>query len=92
MLSCSPDVNWTSAPVEPSGHDETYWVTDAADSPAAIEADLFREGVPASLIQDTGGLKLFGLPGYWQPDDARLARAPGKLTGVIGAAPAPFDL
>jgi chorismate mutase len=81
-----------AVPVEPSGLDETYWVTDAAESPAAVEAALAREGVAATFIQDTGGLKLFGLPGYLQPDDPRLARAPGKLAGVIGAAPAPFDL
>ena len=78
--------------VEPSGLDETYWVTDAAQSPAAVEAALSDLGVAARLIQETGGLKLFGLPGYLQRDDPRLARAPGRLSGVIGAAPAPFDL
>ncbi len=78
--------------VEPSGLDETYWVTDAAESAGAVEAALQREGVAARLIQEVGGLKLFGLPGYFQRDDARLARAPGRLAGVIGAAPAPFDL
>ncbi|OYX31929.1 MAG: chorismate mutase [Caulobacterales bacterium 32-69-10] len=77
---------------EPSGLDETYWVTDAPDPAAAVEAALEREGVAARLIQETGGLKLFGLPGYFQPDDQRLARAPGRLSGVIGAASAPFDL
>ena len=81
-----------AVPVEPSGLDETFWVTDAPESAAAVEAALEREGVPARLLQDSGGLKLFGLPGYWQPDDQRLARAPGRLSGVIGAAPAPFDL
>jgi len=78
--------------VEPSGLDETFWVTDASESAAAVEAALEREGVAARLIQEAGGLKLFGLPGYFQRDDQRLARAPGRLTGVIGAAPAPFDL
>jgi chorismate mutase len=79
-------------PVGPSGLDETYWVTDAPLPTAAVEAALEREGLAARLIQETGGLKLFGLPGYLQPDDPRLARAPGRLSGVIGAAPAPFDL
>jgi chorismate mutase len=81
-----------AVPVEPSGLDETYWVTDATEPAAAVEAALEREGVAAELIQETGGLKLFGLPGYFQADDTRLARAPGGLSGVIGAAPAPFDL
>ena len=78
--------------VEPSGLDETYWVTDATESAAAVEAALSNAGVAARLIQEAGGLKLFGLPGYLQRDDPRLARAPGRLSGVIGAAPAPFDL
>jgi chorismate mutase len=77
---------------EPSGLDETYWVTDAAESAAAVEGALGREGVAARLIMEAGGLKLFGLPGYFQRQDERLARAPGRLTGVIGSAPAPFDL
>jgi chorismate mutase len=78
--------------VEPSGLDETYWVTDAAEPASAIEAALAGEGVAARLIQEGGGLKLFGLPGYLQAHDPRLARAPGRLSGVIGAAPAPFDV
>jgi chorismate mutase len=78
--------------VEPTGGDETYWVTDAAESAARIEMDLARDGVAARLIVETGGLKLFGLAGFYQRDDARLARAPGRLSGVIGAAPTPLDL
>ena len=35
---------------------------------------------------------LFSLSGFFQSDDARLARAPGQLTGVIGAAPEQFDV
>jgi len=78
--------------VEPSGSDETYWITDAPRSAEAIEGDLGRDGVAARLICDGGGLKLFGLPGYFQRTDERLSRAPGRLTGVIGAAPLQFDL
>ena len=78
--------------VEPSGADETYWITDAPRSVAAIEEGLSRDGVAARLICDGGGLKLFGLPGYFERSDERLARAPGKLTGVIGAAPLQFDI
>lgn len=78
--------------VEPTGQDITFWVTDAPGSAAAIEEVLSRDGVAGDLIADVGGLKLFALMGYYQPQDERLARAPGRLSGVIGAAPAPFDV
>lgn len=77
--------------VEPTGDDRTYWVTDAPGSAAAIEEALGRDGVAGDLIAEAGGLKLFALIGFYQPHDERLARAPGRLTGVIGAAPAPLD-
>jgi len=76
--------------VEPSGLDETYWVTDAPGTVKAVEAQLTEVGVAARPLQEAGGLKLFGLAGYFQADDERLKRAPGRLTGVIGAAPQPF--
>ena len=78
--------------VEPTGDDRTFWVTDAPGPAPAIEAILSRDGVAADLISEAGGLKLFMLAGYYQPDDERLARAPGRLSGVIGAAPAPLDV
>ena len=78
--------------VEPSGLDETYWVTDATESAGQVESALSGDGVAVHLISEAGGLKLFGLAGYFERDDPRLARAPGRLSGVIGAAPAPFDL
>ena len=53
---------------------------------------LGRDGVAADPLAEAGGLKLFALAGFYQPEDERLARAPGSLTGVIGAAPAPFDV
>ena len=77
--------------VEPTGDDLTYWVTDSQLSAAAIEDALSRDGVAADLLAEAGGLKLFALIGYYQPQDERLARAPGRLTGVIGAAAAPVD-
>ena len=77
--------------VEPTGNDRTYWVTDAPGPAQAIEDALGRDGVAGDLIADAGGLKLFALIGFYMPDDERLARAPGRLTGVIGAAPAPLD-
>ena len=77
---------------EPSGDDVTFWVTDAAEPAARIEEHLSRDGVAAQLISHGGGLKLFMLAGFYQRHDARLARAPGRLTGVIGAAARQFDL
>jgi chorismate mutase len=78
--------------VEPTGDDRTFWVTDAAQSSAAIEEALSRDGVAATPLVEAGGLKLFVLAGFYQSDDPRLARAPGRLSGVIGAAPAPLDV
>jgi len=78
--------------VEPTGDDRTFWVTDAAEPGPAIEEALSRDGVAATLLLASGGLKLFVLAGYYQANDARLARAPGRLSGVIGAAPGPLDV
>ena len=78
--------------VEPSGADETYWVTDAPETAEKITDALSRDGVAAHLLAHGGGMKLFALAGFYQADDARLARAPGRLSGVIGAAPVTFDL
>jgi hypothetical protein len=77
--------------VAPTGADQTLWVTDAPDIGNTIEA-LSHDGVAGGPLVQHGGLTLYALAGYYQPDDARLARAPGRLTGVIGAAPEPFDL
>ena len=77
--------------VEPSGDDETFWVTDEPGPAAKIVEALSRDGVAAELIAESGGLKLFVLSGFYQREDRRLARAPGRLTGVIGAAARPFD-
>lgn len=79
-------------PIEPSGADETFWVTDAPGPAQKVIDALSEDGVAACLLRSAGGLKLFKLLGFYQPDDARLKRAPGRLTGVIGAAPAPFDV
>ncbi|MBL8773135.1 MAG: chorismate mutase [Phenylobacterium sp.] len=78
--------------VEPTGEDVTFWVTDAAGAADAVIDALSRDGVAAELLAEAGGLKLFGLAGFYQAEDARLARAPGRLAGVIGAAPAPLDV
>lgn len=78
--------------VEPTGHDNTFWVTDAPAPAAAVAETLGRDGVAAELVVEAGGLKLFSLAGFYQAEDARLDRAPGRLTGVIGAAPAPLDV
>lgn len=78
--------------VEPTGGDITFWVTDAPGGADGVIEALGRDGVAADLLAEAGGLKLLALAGFYQPDDERLARAPGSLSGVIGAAPAPFDV
>lgn len=78
--------------IEPTGNDRTFWVTDAPGPAAAVEEALGRDGAAAELVAEAGGLKLFMLAGYYQRDDERLARAPGRLSGVIGAASAPLDV
>jgi chorismate mutase len=78
--------------VEPTGDDRTFWVTDAPQAGPAVEEALSRDGVAATLLVQAGGLKLFVLSGFYQAHDPRLARAPGRLSGVIGAAPGPLDV
>jgi len=78
--------------VEPTGDDRTFWITDAPQAASAIIEALGHDGVAATLMQEAGGLKLFVLSGFYQAEDPRLARAPGRLSGVIGAAPAPLDV
>lgn len=78
--------------VEPSGADQTLWITDAALPTDRIVEALGARGLAAGLLAEGGGLRLFALPGYVQAEDARLVGAPGRLTGVIGSAPTPFDL
>jgi chorismate mutase len=78
--------------VEPTGNDVTFWVTDAPETALAVEEALSHDGAAATLLVEAGGLKLFMLAGFYQADDPRLARAPGRLSGVIGAAPAPLDV
>src|SRR5690606_24143609 len=77
---------------EPTGGDVTFWVTDAGGPATAIEEALGRDGIAATLLKEAGGLRLFTFLGYYMEGDERLARAPGRLSGVIGAAPAPFDV
>lgn len=78
--------------VEPTGDDRTFWVTDAPGPSQAIEEALGRDGVAGEVLVEAGGLKLFMLAGFYQREDERLARAPGRLSGTIGAAPAPLDV
>lgn len=78
--------------VEPSGADETFWVTDAPGPAAAVIEALGRIGFAADLVANAGGLKLFVLSGFVQREDGRLQAAPGQIKGVIGAASAPFDV
>jgi predicted amino acid dehydrogenase len=66
--------------------------TELAQSPPAIIEILGQIGFAAEMLANAGGLKLFVLSGYVQREDERLATAPGRLKGVIGAASAPFDV
>ncbi|OYW92512.1 MAG: hypothetical protein B7Z13_09700 [Caulobacterales bacterium 32-67-6] len=71
----------------PTGGDRTFWVTDSGWSDAKIVEALGEAGLVADPLAAAGGLKLFVLAGYVQAEDGRLDNAPGRLTGVIGAAP-----
>lgn len=77
--------------VGPTGQDETWWATDAPGPAAGVEAGLGVAGLAGEVVAEAGGLKLVALAGYLQPDDVRLVRAPGRLSGVVGAAPLPLD-
>ncbi len=79
-----------AVPTDAGGDDRTFWVTDAAGPPARVEDALAEAGLVADLAAEAGGLMLFALAGYVQAHDPRLARAPGRLTGVVGAAPGPI--
>ncbi|KPF77804.1 hypothetical protein IP78_11990 [Brevundimonas sp. AAP58] len=71
----------------PTGDDRTFWVTDSPLSDARVRAELAALGLAATLLTSAGGLKLYALAGYVQPEDGRLHQAPGALSGVIGSAP-----
>jgi len=71
----------------PTGDDRSFWVTDSGWSEARIVEALGEAGLIAEPLAKAGGLKLFMLTGYVQAEDGRLIGAPGRLTGVIGAAP-----
>ncbi|WP_395945252.1 hypothetical protein [Brevundimonas sp.] len=71
----------------PTGDDRSFWVTDSGWSDARIVEALAGAGLVADALAAAGGLKLFVLTGYVQAEDGRLNSAPGRLNGVIGAAP-----
>ena len=71
----------------PSGDDRTFWVTDSDADDNEIISALSASGLAAGILSSCGGLKLFVLNGYVQSDDDRLSHAPGRISGVIGAAP-----
>lgn len=71
----------------PTGDDRSFWVTDSGWSETKIVEALGEAGLVADPLAAAGGLKLFMLTGYVQAEDGRLKTAPGRLNGVIGAAP-----
>lgn len=76
-----------SEPSGPTGDDRTFWITDSSLPDTRIREDLSARGLPAILLRQAGGLKLYAIAGYVQPEDGRLTQAPGALAGVIGSAP-----
>lgn len=76
----------SNQPTGPTGEDRTFWVTDSALPDDRILAALNDSGLTGRRLTAAGGLKLFLLAGYVQAEDGRLATAPGRLQGVIGAA------
>jgi hypothetical protein len=74
-------------PPGPTGNDRTFWATDSQWDDARVVEALGARGLAAGPLIAAGGLKLFALAGYVQPEDGRLTGAPGTLSGVIGAAP-----
>jgi len=72
----------------PTGDDRTFWVTDSPLADTRVRADLAALGLVATLMTQAGGLKLYAIAGYVQPEDGRLHQVPGALSGVIGSAPA----
>jgi len=74
-------------PSGPTGDDRTFWITDSPLPDARLRADLAERGLAATLASQAGGLKLYAVAGYVQPEDGRLSQAPGTLSGVIGSAP-----
>lgn len=71
----------------PTGDDRTFWVVEAPGDDARIVDMLALRGLIGTPLESAGGLKLFMLAGYVQPDDGRLIAPTGRLSGVIGAAP-----
>jgi hypothetical protein len=77
-------------PVRTSADAEAALVEAGRGARALIDLDgprLAASGFLAQGLVSAGGLKLFMLAGYVQPEDGRLIDAPGSLKGVIGAAP-----
>lgn len=73
--------------IGPTGDDRTFWVVEAPGDEAKITDLLAQRGLAGTPLETAGGLKLFMLAGYVQPDDGRLIAPTGRLSGVIGAAP-----
>lgn len=72
---------------EPSGDDRSWWITDSPQGADEVEAALGELGFAARHALRLGGVGLYQLSGYVQPQDDRLAKAPGRLSGVIGCVP-----
>lgn len=72
---------------EPTGDDQTFWVSDSPERENELIDILSQRGFAAEWLCTAQGLKLFALSGFVQEHDERLSGALGSLSGVIGAAP-----
>jgi chorismate mutase len=73
--------------LEPTGDDQTFFVTDWPGSEAELLAALSEQGFAGERLAHVQGLSLVSLSGFVQENDARLKDRFGSLSGVVGVAP-----
>jgi chorismate mutase len=76
-----------SVALEPTGDDQTFFVTDWAGSEADLMTALSEQGLAGERLCHIQGLSLVTLSGFVQENDARLKDRFGTLSGVVGVAP-----
>jgi chorismate mutase len=76
-----------SVALEPTGDDQTFFVTDWPGSEGDLLAALSEQGFAGERLCHVQGLSLVTLSGFVQEDDARLKDRFGSLSGVVGVAP-----
>jgi chorismate mutase len=76
-----------SAALEPTGDDQTFFVTDWPGSQADLLSALSEQGFAGERLSYVQGLSLVSLSGFVQENDPRLKDRFGSLSGVVGVAP-----